>query len=764
MSKMLDSELLTLIEVQEAKSIGSTPASNGVGLGTTTGVGQFPLTTTEIDRYNALNYYYARPFGNEQNDRSQVVLPELRDTIEWLLPQLMRIYAGCSTICMFDPVNPGDEQQAEQETDAVNYVFLKQNGGTNLLYDAFKDALLLKNYYFKVGWDKKKQSSVESYTGLTPDELTKLFMDAKENGDELEVLEQNANTILLPGLPGMAPQAPRGASATPQGVPPSQPPPAMPAQVPQPMVVKVYDVRIRRTTSKGQVVVECVPPEDMRISTRARFDLDDSPFTAYISKPTRSELISMGFDKEIVMSIPPARPDWSEMDKLARDSSLDEMSDTTGELDPSLVEVEFKEVEMRVDYDGDGVAELRRILVGGNHILENEEIPFSSFASGTPCRMSHRHIGMSIYDIMADLQQIKSTLFRQALDNIYLANNSRTAVNDDVVNLDDLMTNRPGGIVRVKGAPSESIMPLMTQGVLTEIQPLVQYVDQLRTMRTGVGEATVGLDPDALQNVTNPNGAAGLSAAMLKIEMMAILLGEGLKTLFQKIHAQLIMHQDEKMDINLRGDWVEINPSQWRTRTQLTLNIGLGSGNRQELRQNVVLLGQMQAQAAPLGLVGPKQAYNTVVKGLEGLGLQNGRGTYFLDPDSPEFAQMAAQKQQQQQAAMANDPRAKVAQGQLQIAQFKAQSEAQQEQAQGEREMAQIQLQAQKNMAEARMEADLAMQKQAAGAQLDMQSEAGKLLLNFISQIAQAAIKANAPPQVITQDVGAAEQAARSVQ
>src|SRR5579859_1270487 len=311
--KMTDAELLVLIKQHEDNSIGNAANASGVGVGTVTPQGVFDLTTVEIDRYNALNYYNARPFGNEQTDRSQVVIPMLRDTVEWLLPQLMRMFSGTSRLCSFDPTKPGDEKFAEQETDVVNYVFLKQNGGFDLLYDAFKDALLLKNYYFKCGWEKKRLVSVENYTDLSRDELTKLFIDGEESGDKLEIISKDVRQIMVPApdgsQPAMPPQAPPGnpAQQPPQAGAPLQPQPPGPINpaslfasigmaLPQPTTV--YDVKIRRVSYKGQVVVKCVPPEEMRVSMRSRSDMNESPFAAHVSRPTRSELMDMGFDKD----------------------------------------------------------------------------------------------------------------------------------------------------------------------------------------------------------------------------------------------------------------------------------------------------------------------------------------------------------------------------------------------------------------------------------------------------------------------------------
>lgn len=758
--KMDEAELITLIQYHEQNSIGNSANAAGVGIGiTTTPQGIGDLTTVEIDRWNALNFFYTRPFGNEQTDRSQVVIPYLRDTVEWLLPQLMRIFHGVGRVCSFDAAKPGDEQQAEQESDAVNYVFEKVNDGFNLLYDAFKDALLLKNYYFKVGWEKKRKVSVENYSGLTMMELTKLFLDAKENGEELEILAKEERDELVPPPDEQQPQptAPGPSQQTGQAQPQPQNPmmAALAAIMPQPQ--KVYDCKIRRSSHKGQVVVKCVPPEEMRISIRARANMSESPFTEHVARKSRSELLQEGFDRDEVMGIPAAPPSWVEMDKLARNNVLDEMSDQD-EMDPSVVEVEVKDCYLMVDYDGDGIAELRHVVVGGTKILENEEVAFVPFATGVPCRMSHRHVGMSLYDLMGYLQQVYSMLFRQGMDETYQANNSGVVVNARV-NMDDLLTKRPGQVVRVKDKePVIGAIEAVPQigNAMTAVTPLMELTDRLRTMHTGVGENTLGLDPDALQDITNVNGQAALSSAQLKIEMIAILLGEGLRDLFQIIHATMIMNQDEKLDIQLRGKWLEVDPSQWRSRTSVTLNVGLGSGNRQELRQNAQLLAAAQQSAAQLGLVGPKQAYNTSLKILSGLGLDNGNDMYFLDPSGQGFATLSQQKAQSAQAAAQNAPAVLAAKIRAQVQQQADQSEAQFKQQQAildhQLQMKQITLQqyteSARNLQEQRAEAQKMM--------LDHQNSSDEILLNAFVKLASSALMAKAQPQQIGEDVSAA--------
>jgi hypothetical protein len=720
---MTDSDLVVLIKQHEDSSIGNPSNAAGVSLGTTNNSGfpQSDLTTVEIDRYNAANYYFARPLGNEQADRSQIVMPVLRDTVEWTVPQLMRMFSGTSRICQFDPEHPGDEQFAEQETDVVNYVFMKQNPGFHILQDAFKDALLFKCYYLKAYWDKSRKISIESYSGLSSDELAMLKVNAETNGDTLDFIEQDETT-----------------QQTSQGE------------------QSVYALKVRRVTTKGRIKVECVPPEEMRVSVRTRNNMDDSPFIAHVTRPTRSDLIEMGYDEDVVMEIPAAKPAWVEMDQLARDSSTDEQGEET-ETDPSMIEVELKECYIRVDYDGDGIAELRRICVAGSKILDNEEVDEHPFSYGVPIRMSHRHLGLSLYDTNADLQMLQTMMMRAYMDNFYFQLNIRTAVDQNTVNMDDLLVNRPGGVVRTKGSPMQSILPLINQPVGEVALNGMELIDKLRTFRTGVGASTMGLDPDALQDVTAAATESAQSSATLMVEGMARNLSEGIKEMFRKIHGLLIRHQDKPMVAQVSGNFVPVDPSQWRSRTMVTVNVGLGSGNRQEMRSNAMLVGQVQQQLSGLGLAGPRQIHNTAVKFLESIGWENGNGQYVLDPDSPEYKQLMQQRQQ------APNPRVQVAQAKaqadLQVAQLTHQEEMQRIQAQAQAQTSKDLFNARVNQAAAAQKAQL----DAAQAQLktasQLHADLTQTQVEAIVDLVKSALLAKAQPQQIESDTSAAEQA-----
>ena len=704
---MTESELLGLIGQYERASLGSSVSVGPSAGGNIKPAGQ-TMTTLEIDRYNALNAYFGRPMGNEVQDRSQIVLPELRDTVEWIMPTLMRMFVGSGKPVQFDAEAPGDEDQAETETEVVNWVFMKQNPGFFILHDFFKDALLLRNGYVTSYWVKEKKTSVESYTGLDESEVTMLF----QTDDEIEVMEQAERTDLI---------------QTPQG----------------PMPYQCFDIKIRRTTEKGRVCVECVPPEEMRVSPQARAGLDASPFTQHMRTMSRTEAKELGFDAAMVDSIAIARPAWLDLISLARNEVTDELSEENP-TDPASQLIDVRTNYIRVDYDGDGLAEFRRVVVGGDKVLANDEIEESSFSYCSPIRMPHRHVGISYYDLLNDLQVIKTTLFRQALDNIYISNNQRTAVNWRSVNVQDLLVSRPGGIVRVDGPVADNIMPFVQpSNLMAQILPAMEYCDLQREMRTGIGKDTMGVDADALQDVTKGGQLAAMSAAAAKVELVARLLAEGVKDVFQKIHNLLRRHQDKEMEIKLANKtWLKSNPSEWRERSELVINVGLGSGNREEARANVMLLGQAQKELAVFGLVGPKQAYATFRKVTHLLGFEN-PSEFAMDPDSPEYQQM-----QQQKAQQPPDPLIAAAQIKANSDQQVANMRLQTEQVKDQREQASAQAELLHGAQQARMDQESQL------AQIN--SQEWQTLVKVIGQIVASQLKQNATAnagQMVNQDM-----------
>lgn len=716
---MTDEDLLVLIRAYELASLGSSVAA-GATISTTVYPSSQAMTTLEIDRYNALNAYFARPLGNEVENRSQIVLPELRDTIEWLMPHLMRMFLASKSVCRFDAENQADEAQAEMETLVVNHVLMQENNGFFVLHDYFKDALLMRNGYTTCDWVEETQSSTERYSGLTEIEVGTI-LQAKD-GEDIDVLEQNETVQDI-------------------HIPLPQPPPPMPGMPPQPpqapLVVQVstFDLKIRRTEKKGRVCVKCIPPEEMRVTPRAREGMENIAYAAHITTKTRSDLLSDGYDQDWVESLAAGRPNWMEIDALARNQVVDQLS-VENPSDRSMEEIELRINILRVDFDGDGIAELRRVVVGGDKVGENEEIEETPFASCVSKRMPHRHTGISLYDEIMDLQVLKTTLFRQGLDNLTISNNQRIAVDWKSANFDDLLTSRPGGVVRGNGPPANWIMPIESpSNMVPQILPALDYIDKLKTVRTGVGSQTMGPDADDLQDVTKGAQMAAMSSAGLKIEMIARLLAEGAKDMFLKIHGVLMRHQDKPLEFEISGKWVQVDPSQWRRRTKVSPNVGLGSGNREEMRANIQALTQMQAPLMQMGLVGPKQAYETFTIGVEALGFPNPE-RFAMDPASAEYQQ----HQQQMQQMQASAPPAP----QVQVAKIRAQTE--QQIAQSDQQHDIINLQGKLAQAQAQLKSDQAKsQAELAHAAIQNHQDREVALDSNHSQMMQTIIKALSP-------------------
>ena len=619
--QMTDEDLLDIIFRYEKNSLGSEVAA-GASIGSVTGDTDKTMTSLEIDRYNALNTYFARPLGNETETSSTVVWPELRDTVEWIMPQLMRIFMAAQSPCVFDPEGPDDVRQAQIETAAVNHVFMRMNDGFMVVHDYCKDSMLLRNGYVSTCSELVNDVSEETYSGLNEAQLTQLLSD-KGGEDEVEVVGQHEEETVIP--------------------PPLDAPPGTPSQK-----ANLFSVRLRIRKEVRKILVEAVPPEEMRIAAGTRSnDLNKSPFVMHKTKKTRSALITEGYDEATVNGLSALPDDWFEMDALARNKVIDQLQLDEDEGDRSQQEIQIRSVTLSVDFDGDGVSERRQILVAGNQILDNEVVEECPISSGVPKRMPHRHTGISLYDELLDIQVIKSELMRQGLNSLRLAVNPRIGVDWKNCSLGDLMTWRSGGVVRTNGNPQSVLFPFTSPtGMMQQIAPMLEVMDKARTMRTGVGEHTMGLDADALQDVTKGGQLAAMSAASLKVEMVARLLAEGLKDVYLKIHALLIRHQDVPLKFQMGETWQETDPRKWRKRTRVSPNVGLGSGNREEMRANLAMLGTIQEKAAAMGLVGPKQVYATSKMAIALIGYEHPE-SFVLDPDGQEYKQLQAQRQAQ---------------------------------------------------------------------------------------------------------------------
>ena len=570
-------------------------------------------------RKKSLEYYMGDKLGTEIDGRSQVVSTDVSDTIETILPNLLRIFTASDQVCKCEPMKAEDVGLAEQATNYINYVFNKDNPGFTILYTWFKDALLEKNGIVKVYWDDSAKQSQETYENLNDQEYQLLTNDDNvEIVSHEEFVDEKGKELLD--------QAKQIAEAQGQDI----------GDVPVP---KLHNVIIKRFTEGGKVKIENVPPEEFLIERNAK-TIEEANFVAHRVMKTRSELIEMGFDQEVVESLPTSNNMILNDERLTRLSDIDE-SPINQSPDNSTADIEIYECFVKVDMDGDGVAELRKVVVAGDSgytILENMPCDGIPFCSLTPIPMPHRFYGRSVSELVEDVQLVKSTVMRQLLDNMYLTNNSRVAIMDGMVNLDDLLTSRPGGVVRTKQPPNQVMMPMQSQTISQQAFPLLEYLDTVRETRTGVTRYAQGLDADSLNKT-----ATGINTLMtqtqMRMELIARVFSEtGVKDLFRKIFELTVKYQDKERIVQLNNQFVPVMPTEWRDRYNISITVGLGSGSKEQ--QIVILNNILERQLQAFGLQGNrefpmvtlKNIYNSLSKIIENAGLKNVEN-YFVNPE-----------------------------------------------------------------------------------------------------------------------------------
>ena len=574
-------------------------------------------------RTKSLEYYLGDKLGTEIDGRSQVVSTDVADTIESLLPNLLRVFTASDKVVHCEPMTAEDVPMADQATAYLNHVFYKENDGFKLLYNFFKDALIEKNGFLKIYWDDSEKVDYETYENLsivekealqdTKDEIEIVEEEIFEDEDAKEEFEKVLEQYEL------------------QGIDVSQ------VQVPN---FNLYNCKIKRIKKTGKVKIESIPPEEFLIDRSAK-TIEDADFVSHKVLMTRSDLVAMGYPQDEIDELPKSDLDIYNTEQTVRLTDVDDYK-ISSSTDTSTEKVLVYESYVKYDYDQDGIAELRKIVSAGsdgNHILSNMPCDSVPFVTITPIPMPHRFYGRSISELVEDVQLMKSTVMRQLLDNMYLTNNNRVAVMDGMVNMDDLLTTRPGGIVRTKQPPNQVMQPLQAQPISQQAFPLLNYLDSVREARTGVSKEAQGLSPDTL----NAKTATGVNALMQQTQMRSELIARvfaetGVKDLFKKIFELMVKYQDKEKIIMMSNQYIPVRPTEWKDRFNISIVVGLGTGSKEQqtIMLNSILERQLQAFQLQGGkempMVNLKNMYNTLTKMVENAGLKNVE-TYFVDPD-----------------------------------------------------------------------------------------------------------------------------------
>lgn len=615
-------------------------------------------------RRKAEYYYLGLAKGDlsppEIEGRSTVVSTDVRNTIESMLPQLMVKFVGGDSVVEFEAAQPGDEEKAQQCTDYLNYLFFKKNNGHNITYTWFKDALLQKRGIIKVWWDTRVEETREEYRGLNDVELSQVLDD-----DEVEPIEhsqypdeedakhrEEAMQQLSQPLEQAMQAAQQGDQQATGAVMQIQQQLAGIEQTPPKML---HDVTFKRKKTSGKLCVENVPPEEFLISRKAK-SIADAPFVGHRLPRTLSELRSMGYKNidNISGDDQAASLNAERIERLAYDDEQSYLQMDQTNSDESQRVVWVTECYVRCDFDGDGIAELRKVVRAGNEILENEVVDVVPFVSICPLPLPHKFFGLSIADMAMEPQRIKTSILRAQLDNLYLQVNGRYFAVENQVNLDDLLTSRPGGVVRVKNAGAVGRLD-QSQGDAGDSMNMIQYMEDFLENSTGWTRYSQGNDSGSL-NKTATGMNIITNRSDMRLDLIARNFAEGFVDMFRLMLKLVCQYQDGKTEVRISGKWVELDPREWRNQFDVTINVGLGTGNKDQNVQHLMMLGNLIQQAAPILPPQPDKVHNLINEVAKNMGFKSA-DKFVSDPKTqppqqpkpdPEMAKVVAQHQLEQ--------------------------------------------------------------------------------------------------------------------
>lgn len=539
--------------------------------------------------------------------RSEMVTRDVRSARRDVLPSIVRTILGADEVAEFTPVDEGDEQGAEQATDYINYVVLPESDGATAIRHAIEDACLLRNGILKWWYEEKQCVKISTHTGLTDIAYGQLAGD-----DDVEVVEHSEYVEQID---------------TGQG----------PADVP------LHDCKLRRKYTEKGIKAAAVPRDRFLIHPDA-VTLEDSLLTGEKTRERRSNLIAMGHDRKMVESLSLADDEDDEAD--ARKEFFEEGQENA----KANQLVDYYDLFVRIDMDDDGIAELRHMCFAGGlkreNLLLDEEVDDVQFCDIKISEQPHQWEGVSIADDMMDVQRVKTVLLRQTLDNLYWQNNPQPIFQEGAVKNPDAVYNPEFGKpirtregVSVRDAYAFNNVPF----VASESFGMLEYMDREGEKRTGISDASAGMPPDALQNVTAKASAMMEQQGIGQTELIVKTVAKGLEAFFRGLLRLAIRHQDVPRTVRLRDEWVDFDPRHWNAEMDCKVNTGLGAGTRErDMQMMNAILGVQERILAGFGpdnpFVKPDNLSNTLNKLTESSGLRT-PSLYFTTPDPEEVAQ-----------------------------------------------------------------------------------------------------------------------------
>lgn len=611
--------------------------------------------------------YLAAYLGNKTGEfsaipnQSSVVSTDIADVVEADMPSLARIFLGSGDVVTFTPNTESEAeiQEAKEKTKYVNWIVRSQPESFSIIHNWLKDAEIQKNGVVKYFIEEQKDVEVVEYEGVDAEEVQAIIESlkgSKVDKVKVEVSEQEEVEVM---------------GATPNDA-------------------ATFDIKFRVTTEKQKVCIINVPPELFLITRNAR-SLDDAELVGDRVRKTRGELLSEGFDRELIEQLSTIDEEDNRNSNLntIRNEDQGGASYDTNINNWASETVEISDLYVKIDFDGDGIAERRHVMLSGNKVLVNEYFNHVPYASLSAVLMPHKAIGRSRAEITYPYQLQKTALQRGINDNIYMVNNPRNVVHPDV-DLDDMLTVRTNGIIRLEEdtqiLPGNAVFPLSIPYIGQQALQVIQYVDSTRAQTTGSLMANQGLEADKLnqETATRFNGVKDSSDA--KIELIARNYGEtGFRKLYEGIAWLVSRYQNTETEFRVLGKALTVNPKAWKYAHHVQSNVGLGAGDNEKSLETLQGIYGIQQSLIQQGstLADEKDVYNTLARIIEGAGFPR-VNEFFNDPEEDTETLKAENEilnkmvvQLQEQAQMMQNPLAEAEQIKQEAFLVKAQSDAQ---------------------------------------------------------------------------------------
>lgn len=683
----------------------------------------------------------------EIEGRSSVVDTTVRNTVLGMQAPLVKTFCGTDNVVEFSASAEGDEDKAQLATDYLNYLLHKKNNGYPVLSTWITDALVQKVGILKVWWDDAITETREEYKGQTAENLAILLDDEEvepiehtEYPDE-EDAEQRRQALAQ--MQEQIQQLQAAAQQNPQAIPQLQQAQAHYQMIEAQPPVMLHDITVKRKKDGGRLRVENVPPEEFLISKRAK-SIADTPFCGHRVLRSISDLNQMGYKNvdQISSDDSAGAMNAEHIERMAFDDESPYLNDTQTSTDPSMRMVWLTECYMKADVDGDGIAEWRKIVRAGNEILENVECDGPPFVSITPIPLPHRFFGLCPADLAIEPQRVQTSLLRAQLDNVYLQVNGRYFAVENQVNLDDLLTSRPGGVVRVKspGAVGRLDQAVADSGHAMELLQWFQGFAEEATGWTRQSQGGNGLQLD--QTATAANIVT--NRADSRVELISRQFAEtGFTDLFKMMLKLVCQHQNKSETVKLGNKWATIDPREWTNQFDITINVGLGTGNKDQQVQHLMALQQVQGHGLQIGIATPSNLYHSSAKLANALGYRDA-DQFFTDPEAPpdpkappkppmpnpDMMKLQQQDQQHQREMQMKAQQADAdRQHQAQLEQMKSQLQAQVEQVKQQAQMQHTQMQNEIEAQRDQLQMHNAAQLEQVKAQYHHELESGKLAL-----------------------------------